>query len=310
MPELPEVEVIRLGLQSLPGREVTRIACGAKPLRAALPCPLLDRHILGGRFAAVDRRAKYLLFRMESGAVLLIHLGMTGKLSLVPADEPCAVHDHLRVQLDNGKELRFNDSRRFGSVAVWPAARAPRLEQEFSARLGVEPLSAGFTARRLLQRSRSKKQPVKNFLMDSRVIAGIGNIYANEILSAAAVHPLTPAGALSAEAWQRIIRSTRRILNLAIGAGGSTIADFLGTGGNPGYFQLHFEVYGRKGEPCRRCGTPIVRCLAGGRATYFCPVCQPVREEIGSHATDHAGERATKRQAGPPSRKREKGRRR
>ncbi|HHO49184.1 MAG TPA: bifunctional DNA-formamidopyrimidine glycosylase/DNA-(apurinic or apyrimidinic site) lyase [Desulfobacteraceae bacterium] len=308
MPELPEVEVTRLGLQSLPGRRVTRIECGARPLRVALPCKLLDRHILGGRFAAVDRRAKYLLFRMGSGAVLLIHLGMTGKLSLVPTVEPCALHDHLRLQLDNGMDLRFNDSRRFGSVTVWPAVRVSRLEKAFSARLGVEPFGPGFTTRHLLERSRSKKQPVKNFLMDSRVIAGIGNIYANEILFAAAIHPHTPAGALSAAAWQRIIRSTRRILKTAIEAGGSTIADFLGTGGNPGYFQLHFEIYDRQGKPCLRCGTAIAKCTLGGRATYFCPVCQPAPAGIGSRTAFPAGAPATNKQDGSPSRKVGKGR--
>lgn len=280
MPELPEVEVTRRGLlQSLPGRKVKKIVCGSKRLRTDLPCSLLSLHVLDGRFAAIDRRAKYLLFRLDSGSVLLIHLGMTGKLSLISTLEPSACHDHLRLQLDNGMDLRFNDSRRFGSIMVWPATEARQLEKAFSDRIGVEPFSPGLNTRHLRQRSRSKKQAVKNFLMDSRMIAGIGNIYANEILFAAAIHPLTPVHTIGPDEWKRIIRSTRRILTRAIRAGGSTISDFLGTGGNPGYFQLHFMVYGRAGKQCRRCGSHIGKCVVGGRATYFCPSCQPARNQ-------------------------------
>jgi formamidopyrimidine-DNA glycosylase len=282
MPELPEVEVTRLGLlPCLPGRMVTKIVCGGRRLRTDLPCGLLSLHILGGRFAAIDRRAKYLLFRMDNGSALLVHLGMTGKLSLVSTAEPYVRHDHLRLQLDNGKDLRFNDSRRFGSITVWPPLEARRLEKVFSARLGVEPLDPGLNTRYLLQRSRSKNQAVKTFLMDSRMVAGIGNIYANEILFAAAIHPLAPIRTIGADEWKRIIRSTRRILAMAIKAGGSTISDFLGTGGNPGYFQLHFQVYGRAGQQCRQCGSSIGKCIVGGRATYFCPTCQPARDRKG-----------------------------
>lgn len=281
MPELPEVEVTRRGLLSaLPGRRVTHVAWSGKRLRAPVPRVLLSRHILGDRFAAIGRRGKYLLFRMENGSVLLIHLGMTGKLTLIPACEPTAVHDHLRLQLDNGRELRFNDSRRFGGVTVWPAAEARQREQDLSGRLGVEPLGTLFTARYLQQRSRSKKQAVKNFLMDAGMIAGIGNIYANEILFAAAIHPLIPVCGISADEWKRIVRSTRLILNRAIRAGGSTISDFRGASGNPGYFQLQFMVYGRAGNLCRRCGVTIVKCIAAGRATFFCPVCQPAANPI------------------------------
>lgn len=281
MPELPEVEVTRRGLLScLRGRRVTQIAGSGKRLRTPLSRNLLSSHILGAGFSAIDRRGKYLLFRMENGSVLLIHLGMTGKLTLIPAAEPPAAHDHLRLQLDNGQELRFNDSRRFGSVTVWPAAEARREEKNLSDRLGVEPLGRLFTVRHLLQRSRSKKQAVKNFLMDAKMIAGIGNIYANEILFTASVHPLARVSGITADEWKRISRATRLILIRAIRAGGSTISNFLGASGNPGYFQLQFMVYGRAGKPCRRCGALIVKCVAGGRATYFCPTCQPMANRI------------------------------
>jgi len=281
MPELPEVEVTRLGLlQSLPGRRVKKIVCGGKRLRTPLPRALLALHILAGRIVAIDRRAKYLLFRMDNGSVLLIHLGMTGKLGLIPSAEPCAVHDHLRLQLDNNMDLRYNDSRRFGSIMVWPPTEARQMENAFSARLGVEPFSRRFNTRYLRERGRSKKQAVKNFLMDARMIAGIGNIYANEILFGAGIHPLSPVNTISDGEWKRIIHSTRRVLTRAIRAGGSTISDFLGSSGNPGYFQLHFMVYDRAGKQCRRCSTPIGKCIVGGRATYFCPTCQPAGQTI------------------------------
>ena len=210
---------------------------------------------------------------------MIVHLGMTGKLSLVNRNEPTAVHDHLRLLLDNGTELRFNDARRFGSITVWPPAEAEPLEKAFTAQTGIEPLGKKFTAVRLSELARSKKQPVKHFLMDARVVAGLGNIYANEILFAAAVHPLTPVNHITSVQWALIARATRRILKEAIQAGGSTISDFLGTSGNPGYFQVRFNVYQRRDEQCKRCSAVICKTVTAGRATYFCPACQQLPEE-------------------------------
>lgn len=282
MPELPEVEVTRLGLlDRVPGRRVVKAAAGNKSLRLPMPRKALAEHVADKTVTAIDRRAKYLLFRMEGGGVMVIHLGMTGKLGIIPAGEPPAVHDHLRLLLDNGMELRFNDARRFGSVMVWPPGEAGELEAEFSARLGVEPFGRGFNVAYLQNRSRSRSMPVKNFLMDSRIVAGVGNIYANEALFAVHLHPLTPAQAVTGEEWQAIVTATRRILKKAIEEGGSTISDFLGSSGNPGYFQVHFNVYGRAGQECRRCKSIIRKIMAGGRAAFFCPECQPVRDGRG-----------------------------
>ena len=276
MPELPEVEVTRRGLLSdLPGRLVTAIRCGRLRLRAPLPAALLRTHIAGQRITTIDRRAKYLLFRMASGAVLVAHLGMTGKFGVMAADAPTHKHDHLVLVLYNGVEVRYNDSRRFGSIVVWPAARAAELEAEFSAREGIEPFGPQFTGRTLHRLAAGRSAPVKALLMNSRLVAGIGNIYANEMLFAARIDPETPAGALTLRQWNRLVRAGRDILGRAIEAGGSTVADFLSASGHPGYFQLQHSVYGRDGQPCRRCGRSVVRNVLAGRATYRCPRCQP-----------------------------------
>ena len=275
MPELPEVEVTRLGLlPHLPGRRVVSVRWSNRRLRLPMPRGLLREWIRGHTIDTIDRRAKYLLIRMRHGSVLLVHLGMTGRLGIFAGDAPKQRHDHLCLALDNGMELRFNDSRRFGSITVWPGDHAARLEKEFSARQGIEPFSDAFTGDHLLALARRRRQPVKTLLMHSGIIAGIGNIYANEILYAAAIHPATPADRLDLRQWQCLARAGRRILADAIRAGGSTISDYLNASGAPGYFQLRLCVYGRKGDPCPTCGTPIRRTMLGGRATFFCPGCQ------------------------------------
>ena len=276
MPELPEVEVTRRGLVPLLiGRTVTAAWSSGLRLRAPIPDRLLAAHIVGRCIHAIDRRAKYLLLRMDDGAILVLHLGMTGKLGLMAGETPRHVHDHLVLSLNEDSELRYNDSRRFGTVIVWPAEAAVRAEQEFSAGEGVEPFGNQFHADHLLRLAHRRRIPVKSLLMNSRLIAGIGNIYANETLFAARTHPLTPAGDLVREDWQRIVREARRILRQAIEAGGSTIADFLGVSGHPGYFQHSFHVYGRAKLPCPACGQPILKINVAGRATYLCPACQP-----------------------------------
>lgn len=281
MPELPEVEVTRRGLLPLLiGRTVTAARSSGLRLRAPIPDRLLAAHIVGRCIHAIDRRAKYLLLRMDDGAMLVIHLGMTGKLGLMTGETPRHIHDHLLLSLDDDSELRFNDSRRFGTVIVWPAAEAAPAEQRFSAREGVEPLGDRFHADHLLRLAHRRRVPVKSLLMNSRLIAGIGNIYANETLFAARIHPLTPAGDLRLEDWQRIVREARRILRQAIEAGGSTIADFLGASGHPGYFQHSFNVYGRDNQPCPVCSHPILKIKVAGRATYLCPACQPLHPSV------------------------------
>ena len=276
MPELPEVEVTRRGLlPHLPGKSVLKVAWSGKRLRLPMPRALLRDEIQGQTIRTVERRAKYLFVRMAGGAVLVLHLGMTGRLGIFPARSPLARHDHLRLLLDDNMELRFNDSRRFGSVMVWPADRAGACEQDFVGRQGIEPLGEGFTPESLMRLASGRRIPVKTFLMDSRRIAGIGNIYANEILFAAAISPWTPAGQLGSGQWQAIAGHGREILLRAIDAGGSTIADFIGSSGQPGYFQLQLAVYGRAGKPCLRCGGGILKEPLAGRATFYCPSCQP-----------------------------------
>lgn len=275
MPELPEVEVTRQGLlPHLLQRRIITINWSSRRLRLPIPRKLLHESIQGNRIAAIDRRAKYLLIRMQDGSVLVFHLGMTGKLGMFPAAEPKATHDHLRLLLDNEMEMRFNDVRRFGSITVWPAEQAIMQEEEFNRNKGIEPFGPEFTAANLARLARRRSMPVKTFLMDSRLIAGIGNIYANETLFAASIHPQTKVNLLSEKQWQKIADCCLQILTRAIAAGGSTISDFLGASGNPGYFQLQLAVYGKKDESCPRCGKTIKKDTFGGRATYYCSNCQ------------------------------------
>ncbi|CAK8716285.1 MAG: DNA-(apurinic or apyrimidinic site) lyase [Candidatus Electronema aureum] len=277
MPELPEVEVTRRGLlPHLPGRAVLAALWSGKRLRLPVPLTLLEQCICGSQISTVDRRAKYLLIRMNNASVLVLHLGMTGKLGMFPKVTERVTHDHLCLELDSGAELRFNDARRFGSVMVWSGEEAERLEQDFSRSQGIEPFGPDFTAAHLVQLAGQRKQAVKSLLMDSKLIAGVGNIYANETLFAAGVHPQAPAGSLSAEQWQRVVDCCREILSRAIEAGGSTVSDFLGANGQPGWFQLQLAVYGRKDQPCLQCGQAICKEVIGGRASFFCPRCQPM----------------------------------
>ncbi|XOF33297.1 MAG: bifunctional DNA-formamidopyrimidine glycosylase/DNA-(apurinic or apyrimidinic site) lyase [Candidatus Electrothrix sp. YB6] len=277
MPELPEVEVTRQGLlPHVSGRTITAVSCSGKPLRQSVPEELLQACLCGKSISTVDRRAKYLLIRLQDSGTLVIHLGMTGRLGVFPGAAAQAKHDHLILFLDNGMEIRQNDTRRFGSIALWPSEQAKELEQEFVSRQGIEPFSREFTGSALLQLAGKSRQPVKNFLMDAHRISGIGNIYANEILFAAGLHPQTPANTLSEQQWQQVVDTAVRILTKAIEAGGSTISDFLGASGESGYFQLQLAVYGKEGTPCPRCGLALEKSVIAGRATFFCSCCQPL----------------------------------
>ena len=272
MPELPEVEVIRRGLEPLLcGQRVIGLGWSNRKLRLPIPRKALQRWVKGERVRAVGRRAKYLLIHMANNATVVVHLGMSGRLGIFPGTAPRSKHDHLRLLLDNDMELRFNDTRRFGSLQViGPEAG---LDDLFAA-IGPEPLADDFSPAYLLSMAQNRRQPVKNFLMDSRVVAGIGNIYANEILFCAGICPTTPAGDLSKTQWQETVHCCRQVLQRAIASGGTTIADFVGASGSAGYFQLQLQVYGRGQEKCNRCKSAITRLVLAGRATYFCPCCQ------------------------------------
>ncbi len=275
MPELPEVEVICRGLRPhLPGRIITTIHDSGKTLRHPVPHGAMNELLRGRTIRAVGRRAKYLLIETEDEALLIIHLGMTGNLGIFPCATPVKVHDHVRWQLDNGLELRFNDTRRFGAVWLLTPEQARRRETGFFARTGPEPFSSLCTPARFMALAQRRKQPVKSFLMDGRMVAGIGNIYANEALLAAGIHPSREVCSLQEHDWQRLIPLIRRILTQAIACGGSTISDFINASGGQGYFQMNFKVYGRKDQPCHQCGSPIEKIQISGRASYFCPNCQ------------------------------------
>jgi formamidopyrimidine-DNA glycosylase len=270
LPELPEVETTRRGL--VPYVRARRIAA----LRVYEPrlrypvTPDLPPLIAGERIRRVARRGKYLLLELDS-ATLLLHLGMSGKLRAVAADTPRLPHDHFDLVLDSGLALRFNDPRRFGSLlyARGDGRAHPRLAQ-----LGPEPLAAGFDADYLFRITRRRRLAIKQLLMNSRLVVGVGNIYASEALFRARIRPRRAARSLTRADAARLVRGVRAVLTQAIRSGGTTLRDYLGTDGAPGYFRQRLYVYERAGKPCRRCGTPVRSFTQGQRSTYYCPSCQ------------------------------------
>jgi formamidopyrimidine-DNA glycosylase len=269
MPELPEVETTRRGIAPLvTGRRVTRLVVRNPRLRWRVPTRLA-RDLPGQVIVSVTRRAKYLLLATSRGSVI-IHLGMSGSLRVVDHTVAPQTHDHVDIVFDDGKCLRLRDPRRFGSV-LWSddPSRHPLL-----ADLGPEPLDAGFDAQYLFRASRQRKRAIRDFLLDGTVVAGIGNIYANEALHAAGVRPKRAAGRLSLAECRKLVRTVRAILTRAVKAGGTTLRDFQNHEGEPGYFQFKLAVYGQNGRPCRRCGTTIRHQQIGQRSAFFCSVCQ------------------------------------
>jgi formamidopyrimidine-DNA glycosylase len=217
----------------------------------------------------VRRRGKYLVFDCDKGS-LIVHLGMSGSLRVVAPDEPPGPYDHFDLRVGDAV-LRLRDPRRFGAV-LWQPGAAER--HPLLAGLGVEPLSAAFTGDELYRLTRERRQAIKQVLMNAALVVGIGNIYANESLFRARIHPATPARRLSRERCERLARAVRETLEAAIAAGGSTLRDFVGSDGSPGYFQQQYLVYDREGLPCPTCGAPVRRRVQGQRSTYFCPRCQ------------------------------------
>lgn len=272
MPELPEVEVVCRGLQPLlQGKTFDHVRSSGLSLRLPVPEAALRLWGIGATVVAVRRRAKYLIIVLDNQARLVFHLGMTGRLGLFPVDAPLFTHDHLCLGINDRLELRFNDTRRFGSIQVLTPEQDEALH--FTA-LGPEPLLDEFSGDYLASKGARRSQSVKNFLMDSRVVVGIGNIYASEILHEAGVSPLKASNQLSLAEWCSIAIQTRCVLTRAIAAGGSTIADFANASGKPGYFQLELKVYGRPGKACPRCGTMIAKVTLAGRSTFYCEGCQ------------------------------------
>ncbi|ALM51315.1 bifunctional DNA-formamidopyrimidine glycosylase/DNA-(apurinic or apyrimidinic site) lyase [Halomonas huangheensis] len=284
MPELPEVETTRRGIAPhVEGREIREVIVRESRMRTPVPTDFDDR-LIGARFGSLQRRAKYLLLPLHDGedasherGTLIWHLGMSGSLRIVRLGEMPRKHDHIDVVLDDGVILRYHDPRRFGFVD-WLrgsvgeenlVSEDPRLS-----RLGPEPLSDAFDGARLFDRSRGRRIAVKPFLMDNAVVVGVGNIYAAEALFLAGIDPRTAAGRISRERYDRLAAACREVLAAAITQGGTTLRDFVSGTGEPGYFAQRLNVYGRHGEPCRRCGAELRLVTLGQRASVFCPDCQ------------------------------------
>src|SRR5512140_1625418 len=270
MPELPEVETTRRGLlPHLVGHTISDVVVRNPNLRWPVPGDL-RRRLRGEKVLGVRRRGKYLLFDFPKGH-LLIHLGMSGRLSLIDDDVPARRHDHFDLRFGAHRALRLTDPRRFGAVLWLPD---PAEGHALLSGLGLEPLEKGFTGAALRERARGRRVAVKQFLMNSRIVTGVGNIYANEALFAAGIHPSRSAGRISAERWNRLADAVRATLERAIEAGGTTLRDFAAADGQLGHFQLQCAVYGRERKPCPRCGGKIRAVRQGQRSTFFCPRCQ------------------------------------
>jgi formamidopyrimidine-DNA glycosylase len=270
LPELPEVETTRRGLRPYAQRKrITALEVYEPRLRWPV-APDLARKVAGQRILRVGRRAKYLLLGLESGT-LLLHLGMSGNLRAVPADTPRLRHDHFDLVLDSGLALRFNDPRRFGSLLY--ASGDPH-KHPLLAHLAPEPFAAAFDADYLWRITRRRRVAIKQLLMNSRLVVGVGNIYASEALFRARIRPRRRASTLSRTEAAQLTRAVRAVLRQAIRAGGTTLRDYLGADGAPGYFRQRLYVYERRGKPCRRCRTPVRAILQGQRSTYYCPGCQ------------------------------------
>lgn len=270
MPELPEVETTRRGLEPhLRGQTIARVVVRNRNLRWPVPVARL-KQLTGCAVRAVARRGKYLLIDCTDGW-LIIHLGMSGSLRIVPGNTPFGKHDHFDLILASGLLMRLTDPRRFGAV-LWEAEDPNR--HPLLARLAPEPLESEFDAKWLFTRTRRRSAAIKAVLMDSHIVTGVGNIYANEALFRAGVRPGVGAGRLSRAQCARLVDAVKQTLAAAIAAGGSTLRDFFAADGSPGYFQDHYKVYGRFGLPCRDCGTPIKSLRQAQRSSFYCPQCQ------------------------------------
>ena len=270
MPELPEVETTRRGLEpAVVGRRIERIDVREPRLRWQVPADL-SALATGQRIQSLRRRAKYLLFSLPNGT-LIVHLGMSGSLRVLPADAPPLAHDHLDLVLDSKACLRFNDPRRFGCV-LWTSEdpdHHPLLRS-----LGPEPLSLQFDGTTLAKAAKGRRVSIKQLLMNSQIVVGVGNIYASEALFRAGIRPRRAAGRLKAAEFDALAKSVQQVLKEAIRSGGTTLRDYVNADGMPGYFRQKLYVYERSGEPCRVCKAPIRHVVQGQRSTYFCGNCQ------------------------------------
>lgn len=270
MPELPEVETVRTGLEPLlVGRRIESVTCHRSSLRYPLPGLAV---LTGEKVMKVRRRAKYLLFDLEGGQVLVWHLGMTGQFHVLPQRVEAGAHEHVRFDLTDGQSLRYRDARRFGYAGL---LNSDEVEQHpWFIKLGPEPLAADFDAEHLLAACHNRKAPIKSVIMDAAVVVGVGNIYASEALFRAGIYPARAAKRISYKRLVVLTEMIKQVLAEAIEAGGSSISDFVHADGKPGYFSHAFRVYGRQGEACVCCGKTIKRLIQSGRSTFYCSGCQ------------------------------------
>ncbi len=269
MPELPEVETTRCGIEPhLLGRTIQRIIIRQPRLRWPIP-QRLKKSLPGQQILAVERRAKYLFLRLTEGTII-IHLGMSGSLRILPVDSQPGPHDHVDLLLGE-RSLRLHDPRRFGAL-LWTADDPAR--HKLIQHLGPEPLGSEFDGGHLYRLSRNRKLAVKNFIMDSKVVVGVGNIYASESLFRAGIHPARPGCCIALKRYLHLAEEIKQVLQEAIAQGGTTLKDFQHEDGSAGYFAQKLQVYGREKNPCLRCGHPIVRRVIGQRSTFYCTRCQ------------------------------------
>lgn len=269
MPELPEVETTLRGIAPhMEQRSIAEIIVRNPALRWPIPAEVAAAR--GQQVVACRRRAKYLLVELERGG-LMIHLGMSGSLRICGAEDAPRKHDHVDIVMDSGRRIRFNDPRRFGALLWWDGRPE---HHALLCNLGPEPLSDGFSGAHLWRLSRNRTAAVKSFIMDGRVVVGVGNIYASEALFMSGIHPSRPAGRISMVRYEALAAAIRDVLAHAIRRGGTTLRDFVNSEGNPGYFAQELLVYEREGKACFRCQTPIRRKVIGQRSSYFCSRCQ------------------------------------
>ncbi len=269
MPELPEVETTLRGIEkALIGEKIVHLQVRESRLRWPIPDDLGER-IAGRRIVSLRRRAKYILINLEHGS-LIWHLGMSGSMRIVDGATALRKHDHVDLQLNNGVLLRYNDPRRFGCL-LWAE---DALVHPLLATLGPEPLSEAFDGSYLHKKSRGRRVAVKSFIMDQKVVVGVGNIYASEALFLAGIRPARSASRISHVRYEILAKKIKQVLQQAIEQGGTTLRDFSQADGRPGYFEQQLNVYGRQNQPCTRCGHAIHNKVIGQRASYYCPTCQ------------------------------------
>lgn len=270
MPELPEVETTRRGIAPhLAQRTITKVIVRDARLRWPVDKDL-NRQLAGAKIFQVNRRGKYLLIETSHGD-LIMHLGMSGSLRILPASNAAQKHDHFELVFDSGQSLRLNDPRRFGAVIF---TKQDPMQHKLLIDLGPEPLEKEFNANYLWEKSRGRSVSIKQFIMDSKIVVGVGNIYASEALFLANIHPTRAAGRVAAERYAMLVKSIKGVLRAAIKKGGTSLRDFTQSDGKPGYFKQKLNVYDRQGEACNVCGKPIKQKTIGQRSTFYCTHCQ------------------------------------